>query len=239
MISQVQTNSGIFISVILGARMLRMVVMMLIEPRIELMPSRCTAKMVRSMPMPICTVSGAYMVQPTPGALPGMKNDSTSSVAANGSSQNDQLLEARERHVGRADHHRDLPVREADEHRHDRAEHHDQAVHGGELVEEVRVGELQPGVNSSRRMPTAISPPIENMMKLNHRYSVPMSLWLVVVIQRMIPPYGPWWPWHVYRRACNRDRERLRSCCVSLSICAALSSAACTSLALFPQELRA
>ena len=24
-------------------------------------------------------------------------------------------------------------------------------------------------------------------MKLNHRYSVPMSLWLVVVIQRMMP----------------------------------------------------
>ena len=52
-----------------------------------------------------------------------------------------------------------------------------------------------PGVNSSRRMPTAISPPTENMMKLNHRYSVPMSLWLVVVTQRMMPPYGPWWPW--------------------------------------------
>ena len=32
-------------------------------------------------------------------------------------------------------------------------------------------------------------------MKLNHRYIVPMSLWLVVVIQRMMPPYGPWWPW--------------------------------------------
>jgi len=48
-----------------------------------------------------------------------------------------------------------------------------------------------PGENSSRRMPTAISPPIENMTKLNHRYSVPMSLWLVVVIHRMTPPYGP------------------------------------------------
>jgi hypothetical protein len=27
---------------------------MLIEPRIELMPRMCTAKMVRSMPIPIC-----------------------------------------------------------------------------------------------------------------------------------------------------------------------------------------
>src|SRR5437879_1567776 len=93
--------------------MLRMVVMMLIEPRIELMPSRWTAKIVKSMPMPICTVSGAYIVQPTPGAP--------------------------------ADHHRDLPVGEADEGRHDRAEDHDQAVHGGQLVEEVGVDELQAG----------------------------------------------------------------------------------------------
>jgi len=66
--------------------------MMLIEPRIELMPSRWTAKIVKSMPMPICTVSGAYIVQPTPGAPPGIRNDRASSVAANGSSQNDQLL---------------------------------------------------------------------------------------------------------------------------------------------------
>jgi hypothetical protein len=46
----------------------------------------------------------------------------------------------------------------------------------------------RPGVKSSVRITSAINPPTENMMKLNHRYSVPMSLWLVVVIQRMIPP---------------------------------------------------
>src|SRR5678816_2029736 len=90
--SHVQTKSGMRISVIPGARMLRMVVMMLIEPRIELIPRMCTAKMVRSMPMPICTVSGAYIVQPTPGAPPGTKNDRIRSEAANGSSQNDQLF---------------------------------------------------------------------------------------------------------------------------------------------------
>jgi hypothetical protein len=39
-ISQVHTKSGMRISVIPGARMLRIVVMMLIEPMIELMPSR-------------------------------------------------------------------------------------------------------------------------------------------------------------------------------------------------------
>src|SRR6185295_1712692 len=91
-ISQVQQKSGRRIIVIPGARMLRMGVMMLIEPRIELMPSRCTAKMVRSMPTPICTVSGAYSVQPTPGAQAGVKNEMIRSDAANGSSQNDQLF---------------------------------------------------------------------------------------------------------------------------------------------------
>ena len=36
-------------------------------------------------------------------------------------------------------------------------------------------------------MISAITPPTSNMVKANHRYSVPMSLWLVVVTQRMSP----------------------------------------------------
>ncbi len=44
-ISQVQTNSGIFISVMPGARRLRMVAITLIAPMIELMPIRWMAKM--------------------------------------------------------------------------------------------------------------------------------------------------------------------------------------------------
>jgi hypothetical protein len=43
-ISQVHTNSGIFIIVIPGARMLRMVVMMLIAPMIDEMPRMCMAR---------------------------------------------------------------------------------------------------------------------------------------------------------------------------------------------------
>ena len=92
MISQVQTNSGMRISVIPGARMLRMVVMMLIEPRIELMPRMWTAKIVKSMPMPICTVSGAYMRPAHAGRAAGHEEREISSVAANGSSQKDQLF---------------------------------------------------------------------------------------------------------------------------------------------------
>ncbi|MNY75478.1 hypothetical protein D3C86_2147620 [compost metagenome] len=59
MISQVQANIGIFISVMPGARMLRMVTMMLIEPMMDEAPSTCIAKMLVSMDGPICSVSGA------------------------------------------------------------------------------------------------------------------------------------------------------------------------------------
>ena len=59
MISQVHTNIGIFISVMPGARMLRMVTMMLIEPMMELAPRMCIAKMPASIEGPICSVSGA------------------------------------------------------------------------------------------------------------------------------------------------------------------------------------
>ena len=44
-----------------------------------------------------------------------------------------------------------------------------------------------PGWNSSARIVSAMTPPTRNIVNENHRYIVPMSLWFVVVIQRMIP----------------------------------------------------
>ena len=44
-----------------------------------------------------------------------------------------------------------------------------------------------PGWKSSARITIAIVPPIRNIVNENHRYIVPMSLWLVVVSQRVIP----------------------------------------------------
>jgi len=44
-----------------------------------------------------------------------------------------------------------------------------------------------PGWKSSVRMPSARTPPAMNMVKLNHRYIVPMSLWLVANSQRRQP----------------------------------------------------
>ena len=54
-----------------------------------------------------------------------------------------EVVHPREGHVGGADLQRDHPVREPHEGRHDGAEHHDRAVHGGELVEQFGAEELQ------------------------------------------------------------------------------------------------
>ncbi len=67
------TNSGIRCRVMPGARMLKMVVMKLIAPRIELAPARWMARIVQSMAGPVCPMveSGGYNVQPPPNPLPG------------------------------------------------------------------------------------------------------------------------------------------------------------------------
>ena len=49
----------------------------------------------------------------------------------------------------------------------------------------------RPGWNSSARMHSAKMPPIISIVKLNSRYSVPMSLWLVANTQRR-QPVGAW-----------------------------------------------
>ncbi|MNQ24738.1 hypothetical protein D3C85_379420 [compost metagenome] len=66
-----------------------------------------------------------------------------------------EVVHARQGHVRRADHQRDHPVGEADEGRHHRTEDHHQTVHGGHLVEELRLDDLQPrleqlGANNHR-----------------------------------------------------------------------------------------
>ena len=47
-----QTNSGILCSVMPGARMLKIVVMKLIAPRIEEAPARCSDRMAKSIAGP-------------------------------------------------------------------------------------------------------------------------------------------------------------------------------------------
>ena len=57
-ISQPQANIGNFIMVMPGARMLRMVTTTLIEPITDEIPIRCSARMAKSMPQPLCVDSG-------------------------------------------------------------------------------------------------------------------------------------------------------------------------------------
>ena len=45
----------------------------------------------------------------------------------------------------------------------------------------------RPGLNSSARTARIIAPPMSSMTKENIRYMIPMSLWLVVWIQRRNP----------------------------------------------------
>src|SRR6185437_3385816 len=64
-----QTNSGILCMVMPGARMLKIVVIKLIEARMELAPARCSPNNVKSIPGPGMYVlfdSGGYSVQPAP-----------------------------------------------------------------------------------------------------------------------------------------------------------------------------
>ena len=187
MISQVQQNIGIFISVMPGARMFRMVVMMLIAPMIELAPMMCRAKMARSMPGPICTDSGAYSVQPAAVAPPGTKYDTMSSRAAAGSSQKLKLFM-------RANAMSEAPIiigicQFAN------------PTNAGMMPPNTMISPCmvvswlknsgrricRPGWNSSLRSSSALTPPIRNMVNENHRYIVPMSLWLVAYSQRRHP----------------------------------------------------
>src|SRR4051794_3805308 len=80
--SQVQQNIGIFISVMLGVRMLSIVVMILMPPMIDDAPIKWMAKIVMSMPIPICVDNGAYIVQPAAAAPPGDKNAPSNKIAA-------------------------------------------------------------------------------------------------------------------------------------------------------------
>lgn len=196
MISQVQANMGIFMSVMPGARMFRMVTMMLIEPMMELAPRMCMAKIPTSMDGPICSVSGAYSVQPAAGAPPGMKNDDTSMMAAGIISQKLKLFM-------RANAMSDAPICSG-------IIQFAKPTKAGMMAPNTMISPCMvvswlnssgfttcsPGWNSSARISSASTPPIISMVNENSRYSVPMSLWLVANTQRR-QPVGPWWwsPW--------------------------------------------
>jgi hypothetical protein len=93
--------------------------MTLMAPMIELMPIMWMAKIAIGTLSPPCSDSGGYSVQPPAGAPPGTNSVlDSSSVNANGRIQKRPVVHARQRHVRRADLHRDHPVRQAHPGRH-------------------------------------------------------------------------------------------------------------------------
>ena len=189
--SHVQQNMDIFISVRPGARMFRMVTMMLIAPMIELAPMMCMAKMLVSIDMPICSVSGAYSVQPAAGAPPGMKNEPTSMMPAGISSQKLKLFM-------RANAMSLAPICSG-------IIQFAKPTKAGMMAPNTMIRPCmvvswlnnsglttcKPGWNNSARIISASTPPTISMVNENSRYSVPMSLWLVANTQRR-QPVGAW-----------------------------------------------
>ena len=88
------TNSGIRSSRIPFHRMLIIVVIKLIAPRIEAAPARCSEKIARSTDGPECArflASGGYTVHPVPAPFSTAADD-TSRISDGGMSQNLRLF---------------------------------------------------------------------------------------------------------------------------------------------------
>ena len=150
-INQVQTNSGIFISVMPGARMLRMVVMMLIDPMID-----DALHDVHGEDGHVHAHAGLHRqrrIQRPAGACGTAGNEKRPKQQRAGERQQPEtpVVHARECHVRSADHHRYLPVGETHRRGHDRAEDHDQAVHRIELVEKFRSTSCKLRARTTRR----------------------------------------------------------------------------------------
>ncbi len=189
---QVHTNRGSFMKVMPGARILKMVAMMLIAPITEDNPMRCTAKITNGKASWVCNIRGGYMVQPPAGPPPGSNRVSSNRLKAKGSIQKLQLFRRGNAISG-------API----------------IIGIIQLARPTAPGittpkiiisacmvvmELKnwgstycsPGCINSRRTTRAMAPPTRNISRENSRYSVPMSLWLVVNSQRIRPACGPW-----------------------------------------------
>ncbi len=94
-----QANNGILCIVMPGARMLKMVVMKLMAPRIDEAPARCRARITKSIAgpgWPTLEERGGYMTQPPPNpsipGAPSMCIEIMRSRNEKGSSQNEMLF---------------------------------------------------------------------------------------------------------------------------------------------------
>src|SRR5712672_545770 len=181
------TNSGILCSVMPGARMLKIVVMKLMAPRIEEAPARWIDKMAKSTAGPGWPEvdSGAYRVQPVPTPLapgsPSTKVEISSSAKDAGSSQNEMLFMRGNAMSG-------APIISGT------IQLPKPPIIAGITMKKIMIRPWavvntlnwcdswkiwMPGFCSSMRIAIDIEAPITPAMIANTRYIVPMSLWLV------------------------------------------------------------
>ena len=178
-ISQVQTNKGMSISFIAGARMLKIVAIILIAPMIEEIPNKCTENTANGRAFPTvigCRTKGGYKVQPPLGAPPSI-NKVLASNKTPATNIQKLILFMRGKAISAA------PI-----------------INGiCQLAKPTKAGitapntitkacmvvielkkagstNCKPGSNNSARITIAIEPPTKNMASANNKYSVPMSL---------------------------------------------------------------
>ncbi len=137
-----QTSSGMRQKVIPGARMVMIVTRKLSAVMIEDAPAHWTPMLKNTVPSGWLVESGAYPVQPAANAPPGTRKLSSIIVPGDRQQPERQRVQARERHVRRADHQRDHVVAEAGERRDHEQEDHQRGVHRDEAVEGLVVDEL-------------------------------------------------------------------------------------------------
>ena len=176
MISQVQVKRGILSSDMPGARMFMIVTITLIAPMIEDAPIMCTAKISIGNASPVCSESGGYIVQPPAGAPPGTNSVASNSVNANGRIQKLKLFMRGSAMSG-------APTCSG-------IIQFARPTKAGMTAPKIMISacivvielknigstSCRPGWNSSARMTIAIVPPTKNIVRLNSRYIVPMSL---------------------------------------------------------------
>ena len=193
-ISQVQQKIGIFSRSTPGARMLRMVAMMLIAPMIELMPIMWMAKITKATLLPPCSDNGGYSVQPPAGPPPGRNRVSSSRLKANGMIQNDQLFMRGSAMSGAPICSGTIQLARPTKAGITPPKIITSACSVVIWLKNSGLTCCRPGVISSVRMTTLIAAPMMNMMKLKTRYRVPMSLWFVEKNQRSMKPcLCSWW----------------------------------------------
>lgn len=91
--SVAHVNNGIVCKDIPGARILSVVTMKLMAPKVLLIPAKCRAKMARSTDAPLCEFSpesGGYKVHPVPG--PCSTIEEISKRAREGGSNQSEML---------------------------------------------------------------------------------------------------------------------------------------------------